>query len=117
VDYKGATNDVRGHINASQVFVLPSHHEGLPRSTLEAMSMGRAILTTDAIGCRETVLEGVNGFMVPVGMPIKLAEKMVFFIENSEITRIMGEESRKIVVNRFDVVKVNKDMLRILGIA
>ena len=116
VNYNGSTNDIRPHIEKCHVYVLPSHHEGLPRSTLEAMSMGRPILTTNAVGCKETVEEGVNGFMVPVGSTIKLAEKMIWYIENEDKIQDMGEESRRIVEDKFDVRKVNKEMLKILGV-
>jgi glycosyltransferase involved in cell wall biosynthesis len=116
VNYSGSTNDVRPYIEECHVYVLPSYHEGLPRSTLEAMSMGRPILTTSAVGCKETVEEGVNGFMVPIGSTIKLAEKMIWYIENKDKVQSMGEESRRIVENKFDVHKINKEMLRILGV-
>ena len=116
VNYNGSTDDVRPYIKKCHVYVLPSYHEGLPRSTLEAMSMGRPILTTDAAGCKETVDEGINGFMVPVGSSKKLAETMIWFIENKDKIAIMGKKSRNIAETRFDVRKVNKEMLRILGI-
>ena len=115
-NYNGSTNDVRPFIENCNVYVLPSYHEGLPRSTLEAMSMGRPVLTTSASGCKETVEEGVNGFMVPIGSSKKLAEKMIWFIENKDKIQSMGEKSRAIVEDKFDVRKVNKEMLRILGI-
>ena len=116
VNYNGSTNDVRPYIEECHIYVLPSHHEGLPRSTLEAMSMGRPILTTNAVGCKETVEEGINGFMVPVGSTIKLTEKMIWYIENEDKIQSMGKESRSIVEDKFDVHKVNKEMLRILGV-
>ena len=116
VNYNGSTNNVGQYIEKCHVYVLPSYHEGLPRSSLEAMSMGRPLITTDAVGCKETVHEGINGFMVPVGSTEKLAERMVWFIENAEKIQNMGEESRTIVENKFDVRKVNKEMLKILGI-
>ena len=116
VNYNGSTDDVRPYIKKCHVYVLPSYHEGLPRSTLEAMSMGRPILTTDAAGCKETVDEGINGFMVPVGSSKKLAEKMIWFIENKDKIAIMGKKSRNMAETRFDVRKVNEEMLRILGI-
>lgn len=116
VKYNGPTSDVRPYIEESHVYVLPSYHEGLPRSTLEAMSMGRPILTTSAVGCKETVEEGVNGFMVPVGSSIKLAEKMIWYIENKDKIQNMGKESRRIVEKKFNVHDINKEMLRILGV-
>jgi glycosyltransferase involved in cell wall biosynthesis len=78
--------------------------------------MGRPILTTNATGCKETVDEGINGFMVPIGSIKKLAEKMIWFIENKDKIQTMGEQSRIIVESRFDVRRVNEDMLKILGI-
>ena len=116
VSYDGSTDDVRPYIEKCHVYVLPSYHEGLPRSTLEAMSMGCPILTTNASGCKETVIEGVNGYMVQIGSSEELAKKMIWFIENKDKIPLMGKESRIIVERKFDVRKVNKDMLRILDI-
>jgi len=117
IDYKGSTDDVRPYIKDSHVYVLPSYHEGLPRSTLEAMSMGRPVLTTNAVGCKETVEESINGFKVSVKSSEMLAKKMIWFIENSDQIGKMGIESRKMAENKFDVHKVNKEMLKIMEIA
>ena len=116
INYHGSTDDVRKYIRDCHVYVLPSYHEGLPRSSLEAMSMGRPIITTDAVGCRETVIDGINGFMVPVGSSKELADKMVWFIKNSKKIRTMGLKSRAMAEDKFDVRKVNSDMLSILRI-
>lgn len=78
--------------------------------------MGRPVLTTNAVGCKETVDEGFNGFMVPVGSVRKLADKMIWFIENKDKIQLMGQNSREIVEKRFDVHKVNNEILKILGI-
>jgi glycosyltransferase involved in cell wall biosynthesis len=117
INYKGSTDDVRPYIKDSHVYVLPSYHEGLPRSILEAMSMGRPVLTTNAVGCKETVEEGINGFKVPVKSSEALAKKMIWFIENSDQIEKMGIESRKIAEDKFDVHKVNEEMLKIMEIA
>ena len=114
INYKGTTTDVRPLIKDAHVFILPSYHEGLPRSTLEAMSMGRAVITTDAFGCKETVKNGINGFIVPVASIDMLVEKMIWFIEHSEQIEPMGIESRRMVVEKFDVHKVNAKMLDII---
>ena len=114
VNYKGSIIDVRPLIKDAHVFILPSYHEGLPRSTLEAMSMGRAVITTDAFGCRETVKNGINGFIVPIASVDRLAEKMIWFIEHPEQTEPMGIASRRMVVEKFDVHKVNAKMLDII---
>ena len=116
VNYKGEISDVRSTIKNSHVYVLPSYHEGLPRSTLEAMSMGRPVITTDASGCKETVKEGINGFIVPVNNVDKLVEKMIWFIEHSDRLEAMGIASRRMVEEKFDVRKVNSAMLNIIDI-
>jgi glycosyltransferase involved in cell wall biosynthesis len=108
INYCGETNDVRPFISAASVYVLPSYYrEGTPRSALEAMAMGRPIITTDAPGCRETVMEGKNGFLIPIKNPQALAEAMKRFIENPDMIISMGEASRKYAVDKFDANKVN----------
>ena len=116
ISYKGEVEDVRPLIKDAHIYVLPSYHEGLPRSTLEAMSMGRPIITTNASGCKETVKEGVNGFLVPVASIDILAEKMIWFIEHSNQIEPMGIVSRRMVEEKFDVCKVNAKMLDIITI-
>lgn len=114
IEYPGQVSNVSEWISNCQVFVLPSYREGVPRSTQEAMSIGRAIITTDVPGCRETVVDGLNGFLVPAWDSRKLAEKMMYFIENSEQIRKMGNESYRIAQEKFDVKKVNQRLIRIL---
>ena len=117
VDYKGPTSDVRPFIADSDVYVLPSFcGEGVPRSVLEAMSVGRPILTTDNVGCRETVIPGENGFLVPVRDAQALAERMIWFIENRHELDRMGRASRALAEDRFDVHKVNAAMLSVMGL-
>jgi glycosyltransferase involved in cell wall biosynthesis len=116
VDYAGFLIDVRPAIESCGVFVLPSYREGTPRSVLEAMAMGRAIITTDAPGCRETVVNGDNGFLVPVRDAETLAEAMLKFVENPELVALMGQRSRKIAEEKYDVHKVNAVMLREMGV-
>ena len=111
ITYFGEVEDVRPYLLESSVFVLPSHHEGLPRSTLEAMSSGRAIITTNAPGCRDTVKEGVNGFLVEVANVEHLVEKIKYFIKNPIKITEMGVASRKIVIKRFDVNIINSQLL------
>jgi glycosyltransferase involved in cell wall biosynthesis len=99
----------------TSVYVLPSYREGLPRSTQEAMAMGRAVITTDAPGCRETVDEGVNGFLVPVRNVKALVTAMLRFIENPDLIESMGQQSRRMAEERFDARKINAKMLEVLG--
>ncbi len=114
--YPGYVNDVSEWIAGSSVFVLPSYREGVPRSTQEAMAIGRAVITTDAPGCRETVVDGVNGFLVPKFNVDILVDKMTYFIKNPEAVKIMGLESRKVAIDKFDVDKINSKLMRVMGL-
>lgn len=116
IEYLGRLDDVRPAIARCSVYVLPSYREGTPRTVLEAMSMGRAVITTDAPGCRETVDVGSNGFLVPVKSVDALANVMFRFIEEPGLVARMGEQSRKIAENKYEVHKVNAVMLREMGI-
>lgn len=117
VNYHGATSDVRPYIKDCSIFVLPSYHEGMPRTVLEAMAMGRPILTTDVPGCRETVVDGENGWLVPKADAKALADKMIWFIENQEQWSVMGEKSHTMANEKFDVHKVNAEILKIMGLS
>lgn len=116
VDFLGRLTDVRPAIAASNVYVLPSYREGTPRTVLEAMAMGRPIITTDAPGCRETVLDGENGFLVPVQSVEHLELAMLRFINKPELAVTMGLKSRHMAETKFDVHKVNKKMIREMGL-
>ncbi len=116
IDYPGAADDVRPHLRACSVYVLPSYHEGTPRSTLEAMAIGRAVITTDVPGCRETVRHGENGLMVPSRDAGALADAMETLIRQPAQVAAMGLASRRLVEERFDVHKVNRTILETLGI-
>lgn len=108
--------DVRPYYADCSVYVLPSYREGTPRTVLEAMAMGRPVLTTDTNGCRETVKDGVNGFLVPVGDAAALAERMKDFLRNPALAAAMGAESLRLCAEKFEVGIVNRDMLRIMNL-
>lgn len=116
IEYLGKLDDVRPAIAESSIYVLPSYREGTPRTVLEAMAMGRAIITTDAPGCRETVVEGENGFLVPVKSVDALVSAMERFILEPELVARMGQRSREIAEEKYDVHKVNQVMLKAMGI-
>lgn len=116
LEFLGKLDDVRPAIAASTVYVLPSYREGTPRTVLEAMAMGRPVITTDAPGCRETVIDGDNGFLVPVQSADVLVEAMLKFIEDPTLAPRMGKRSREIAEEKYDVHKVNAVMLREMGI-
>ena len=114
VSYKGAVNDVHNSMINSSVYVLPSYHEGMPRTVLEAMAIGRPIITTDVPGCRETVVDGVNGWLVPKGNSDALYDKMIWFINAPNRIQEMGRKSRDMAVKKFDVKQVNKEIISII---
>lgn len=116
ITYHGRLDDVRPAIAKSSVYVLPSYREGTPRTVLEAMAMGRPIITTDAPGCRETVIDGENGFLVSVKSVDALVEAMQKFIDDPDLAVRMGKRSRELAEEKYDVHKVNAVMLREMGI-
>lgn len=117
VEFVGGVSDVRPWIAKCSVFVLPSYREGTPRSVLEAMSMRRPIITSDAPGCRETVEDGVNGFLVAPRASAPLLEAMKRFVEEPALVPQMAEASRALVERHYDVRKVNKVILEAMELA
>jgi glycosyltransferase involved in cell wall biosynthesis len=109
--------EVKPWLAQASVYVLPSYREGVPRSTQEALAMGRPVITTDAPGCRETVVEGENGYLVPVRDVDTLVERMIRFIEEPALIETMGQAARRLAEERFDVRRINARILEILGIA
>jgi glycosyltransferase involved in cell wall biosynthesis len=116
VEYLGETSNVKPFIEACHIYTLPSYHEGLPRTVLEAMSIGRPILTTDAPGCRDTVVDGGNGWLVPLRNVDALASRMTWFIENPEQWQNMANSSRRLVEGKFNVNEVNEAISHIMGL-
>jgi glycosyltransferase involved in cell wall biosynthesis len=114
--YHGQLDDVRPAIAATSVYVLPSYREGTPRTVLEAMAMGRPIVTTDVPGCRETVRQGVNGYLVPAQDASALAGALERFLLEPSLIEAMGRESRRIAVEKYDVRKVNATILEAMGL-
>ena len=115
VEYFGEQKDVRKYIVQCTVYVLTSYREGTPKSVLEAMAMGRPIITTNAVGCRETVRNGYNGFLVNV----KDIEDTVNKTENllySTVLDEFGKNSRRMCEELFDVNKVNDNILTTMEI-
>lgn len=113
IEWKGHTA-VEPHLRRASVFVLPSYREGVPLSTQEAMAMGRAIITTDVPGCRETVVDGVNGLIVPARDADALANAMQQLLEQPHRLTAMGWESRRMAEEQFDVRKVNDRLIGIM---
>lgn len=116
VEFLGRLTDVRPAIAACSVYVLPSYREGTPRTVLEAMAMGRPVITTDAPGCRETVVDGENGFLIPVKSVDALEQAMLKFIDDPTLVSSMGQRARLLAEKKYDVHMVNAVMLREMGI-
>lgn len=131
IEFAGETTDVRPFLRNCDVYVLPSYREGTPRTVLEAMATGRPVITTDAPGCRETVaipgdrparsasgvLEGLNGFLVPVRNSAALAEAMERFIVAPDLIATMGRCGRDYAEQRYDVHRVNDVVLSGMNLA
>lgn len=108
IEYLGETDDVRPYLSRAMVFVLPSWYgEGLPRTSLEALAMAKPVVTTDWPGCREAVIPGENGFLVPVRDSVALAEALERFLVDRDLAARMGAASRALAERRFDVRRVS----------
>jgi glycosyltransferase involved in cell wall biosynthesis len=116
IEFPGEVKDPVSFYRESAVFVLPSYYrEGLPRTLLEAMSCGRAIITTDWPGCREPVADEVNGFMVPVKDAAALTDRMKRLASDRELRERMGVAAYETCKQRFEVSIINAQMRQVLG--
>ena len=113
IEWYGFTSEIKKVISRSDVYCLPSYREGIPKSTIEAMAIGRPILTTEAPGCEDTVEQGVNGFKVPVGNVMALSEKLQILIEDEPLRIQMGKQSREIFEKNYTLEKVIKQTFEV----
>lgn len=112
IEYLGYADDVRPFIAAATAVVLPSYREGMPRVLLEGLAMGKPIVTTDSVGCRETVDEGQNGYIVPAESAPALAEALQNLLTlPSERLIAMGHHSRQKALERFSNQVILKQYL------
>ena len=111
VEYLGETSDVRPYLTAATALVLPSHREGTPRSVLEALAMGRPVVVTDVPGCRETVVDGENGYLVPVRDPRALAAGILRLLSDDDKLRQMATCARALAERKYDARHVSAAML------
>ena len=106
------TDDVPSFLRQAHAFVLPTYYrEGLPRTILEALAVGRAVITTEAPGCRDAVTDGVNGFLVPPRNIESLAEAMMKMVEDRGMLVHMGNRSRELAETVYDVKLVNRILM------
>ncbi|MEL6477348.1 MAG: glycosyltransferase family 4 protein [Pseudomonadota bacterium] len=111
VEFLGRLDDIRPAMEEASVYCLPSYREGLPRSSLEAMAMGRPLITTDAPGCRETVVAGETGLMIPPRDPVALEAAMERMIFTPALRTRMGEAGYKRASALYDVHKVTETLI------
>ena len=110
-------DDIKEQIDKCDIFVLPSFYgEGVPRTLLEAASIGKPIVTTNNVGCKEVVDDGVNGFLVPIKDSKALAQKIKILVENETMRNEFGKASRKKAVEEFDVKVVVEQYLRLYDV-
>ena len=112
IEYLGALDDVRPAIAQCSVYVLPSYREGTPRTVLEAMSMGRAVITTDVPGCRETVEDGRNGCLIPARNEQALAAAVLAYASSPQRVLAHGRAARQLAENKYNVHTVNAALLK-----
>lgn len=116
VEYFGEQKDVRPYLAQASVFVLPSYREGTPKTVLEAMACGRAVITTDAPGCRETVKDGENGFLVPVKDTRAICVAMQILIAEQKLCEMMGQKGREFAEGEFDIQQVNREICQAMNV-
>lgn len=117
VNFEGYKENVIPYLQNCMIFVLPSYlKEGIPRSALEALAIGRPIITTNVSGCKEIVEEGKNGYLIQPKEYEQLAEKMEYMINHKDLLEKMGEYSHEYAKRRFEITIINKKMLEIMDI-
>jgi N,N'-diacetylbacillosaminyl-diphospho-undecaprenol alpha-1,3-N-acetylgalactosaminyltransferase len=113
VKYLGFRRDIKELISICDIFILPSYREGVPRTLLEAASMSKPIITTDAPGCREVVEDNKNGFLVPIKDYKTLVQKLEILIDNPDLREKFGENSRIKAEKEFDIKIIVDKYLKI----
>ncbi len=114
IQWLGYRTDVRDLLKQSHIVAFPSYYmEGLPKSLIEADAIGRPIITSNSVGCKETVVDGVNGFLIKPKDVDALTEKLDLLISNTELRQMMGRESRKYAEEYFDIDVVKERHLNI----
>lgn len=111
INYLGEVADVRPYLENALLLLLSSYREGMPMSIMEAEAVGRAVITTDGVGCRDTVENGYNGFLVPVGDYEQMAEKVMWCIEHPAEVEQMGKNARTFAEEHFNQAKINEQIL------
>lgn len=114
VEYLGPLDDVRPALARAHVVVLPSYREGFPVTLMEGMAMGRAALASDVPGCREAVLDGISGLLVPARSAEALANAMIKLIDDADLLKTLAAGAKNEARDRFDqnrIARVTADLL------
>ncbi len=106
-------DDIKELISISDIVALPSYREGVPRTLLEACSMGKPIVTTDSVGCRESVDDGENGYLIPIKAPEILAQKIDEILSDNQLYEKMSQKSREKAINEFDIKHIVEQYMEI----
>lgn len=114
IKYLGVSKDVRPYLKSASIVVLPSYREGVPMSIMEAMSIGRAIITTNVPGCKETVIDNYNGFLIDKSHVDQLVERSIWFIKNPNEIERFGRNSRSLAEQKFNEKDINDQILSII---
>ncbi len=115
VNYHGRTEDVQKWLKSSRFFVYPSYYpEGVPRCVLQAMATGRPVVTCNSSGCKETVIDKYNGRLVDPKDVLGLSEAMIYLVRNPLEAIKMGENSRKLAMEKFDIDRVNNQLMHLV---
>lgn len=113
VEWLGHSTNVPELLSQTHIACLPSYREGLPKSLLEGMALGLPIVTTDVPGCRETVIDGTNGLLVPPRNPVALADALEALVINEPRRKAMGKASRQLACEAFSTARVCRETLAV----
>lgn len=113
VMWLGERQDIRELLALSDIVVLPSYREGVPRTLLEASAMAKPMVATDTVGCTEVVRDGVNGYLVPLKDSDILSERILKLAASKDVREAMGKKAREIALEEFDVKIVVEQYLQI----
>ena len=104
IQWLGYRTDILNLLKDCHIVAFPSYYkEGLPKSLIEAAAIGRPIITTNSVGCKDTVIEGYNGFLIPVKDSDALADRLKVLIENKHLRWEMGKNSRRLAEKFFSI--------------
>lgn len=115
INYLGTTTDVRPYIQSSLVLLLKSYREGMPMTVMEAQSMGRGVIVSNCVGCRETVKDGYNGFVVNITDYEAMAKKCIEILENKQLAVTFGKNARTFAEENFNQEKINQKIYNIIS--